>query len=437
VKSVTGKEIQYPWVVYSSLILFHLYTQSKEQNTYFASTKLLCGSFLDLSDSTWMHAVANADIIHCDNWNWWKGDLEKKNAILPHVKSFSSLQKSIDSNVAYLVKLLVKTDAYIIVYNKDHFQLGFECLHSFDVHANWNSVSSTSIHMLKSINHNILGCDSETLYNSIKSPDEISFAKKCLQQRGFYCGCGMPLIRLGRIAAKDNYTCMTCEVRRLFSVLCILCDRFLQKCICTLCCQVCMENNHDVMNMNDTCEIIRDIGSKRRADLVNLKLIVQNTLFETPIIVKSAGIDAHDLNCDQLNIHSLTLKAKSFPFICVDQARILSFLTLEELRALATERRSMNRLLETFEIALEGNPGKHSGVSRALFDSLDEMKSIAIELPDKRLQDFRAVRAFNLYCKMITLNKRHFLFTKHVIVILNLSYSLLDKIFHHQPNPFL
>ena len=155
-----------------------------------------------------------------------------------------------------------------------------------------------------------------------------------------------------------------------------------------------MENNHDVMNMNDTCEIIRDIGSKRRADLVNLKSIVQNSLFETPIIVKSAGNDAHYLNCDQLKIHSLTLKAQSFPFICVDQARILSFLTLEELRALATERRSMSRLLETSEIALEGNPGKHSGVSRALFDSLDEMKSIAIESPDKRLQDFRAVRAF-------------------------------------------
>jgi hypothetical protein len=67
--------------------------------------------------------------------------------------------------------------------------------------------------------------------------------------------------------------------------------------------------------------------------------------------------------------------AQVVPFIYADRARILSFLTLEELRALATERRSMNRLLETFEIALEGNPGKHSGVSRALFDSLDEIMS--------------------------------------------------------------
>lgn len=150
------------------------------------------------------------------------------------------------------------------------------------------------------------------------------------------------------------------------------------------------------MNMNDTYEIIRDIGSKRRAELTNLKFIVNKSLCETPIIFTSEGSHAvefcHHSSSNQLKNHCLTLKEKVFPFICVDQARILSFLTIEEVRALATERRSMNRLLETFEIALEGNPGKHEGVSRALFDSLDEMKSIAIEFPDKRLQEFRAVR---------------------------------------------
>jgi hypothetical protein len=220
VKSVIGKEIQYPWVVYSSLILFHMYTQSKNQNTHFASIKLLCGSFLDLVDTTWMNAIANADVIHCDNWNWWKGNLDKKDSIIPQVKGFSDLQKSIDINVAYLLKRLVKDDAHIIVYKIEHFQVGFECLHSFNVHANWNSVGSTSIHMLKSNNDNTLQCETVTTFNSSKSPDETFLAKTFLPQNGFYCDCGMPLIRMGVLAAKDTYVCTTCEVRRLFS--CVL-----------------------------------------------------------------------------------------------------------------------------------------------------------------------------------------------------------------------
>ena len=80
-----------------------------------------------------------------------------------------------------------------------------------------------------------------------------------------------------------------------------------------------------------------------------------------------------------------------FPFICTDQARILSFLILEEFRALATERRSISRVLESFEIAVEGFPGKIWGVSRALFHSLNDMKSLVVKSPDERLQEFRAV----------------------------------------------
>jgi hypothetical protein len=220
VKSVIGKEIQYPWVVYSSMILFHMYTQSKKKNTHFASIKLLCGSFLDLVDTTWMNAIANADLIHCDNWNWWKGNLDKKDSIIPQVKGFSILQKSIDINVAYLLKRLVKDDAHIIVYKIEHFQVGFECLHSFNVHANWNSVSNTSIHMLKSNNDNTLQCETVTKFNSSKSPDETFLAKTFLTQNGFCCDCGMPLIRMGVLAAKDTYVCTTCEVRRLFA--CVL-----------------------------------------------------------------------------------------------------------------------------------------------------------------------------------------------------------------------
>jgi hypothetical protein len=214
VKSVIGKEIQYPWVVYSSLILFHVWMQSNKQNTHLASIKLLCGSFLDLSDTTWMNAIANADVVHCDNWNWWKGNLNKKDSIIPQVKGFSTLRQSIDINVAYLLKRFVKDDAHIIVYKNEHFQLGFECLHSFNVQANWNSVTTTSIHMLKSNNHNTLKCDSVTQFESSKSPDEISLAKTFLQQKGFYCDCGMPLTRMGALAAKDNYVCTTCEVWR-------------------------------------------------------------------------------------------------------------------------------------------------------------------------------------------------------------------------------
>jgi hypothetical protein len=86
--------------------------------------------------------------------------------------------------------------------------------------------------------------------------------------------------------------------------------------------------------------------------------------------------------------------AQVVPFIYADRARILSFLTFEEFRALATERRSISRVLLSFEIAVEGMEGnldKNWGVSRALFHSLKEMESLALESSDQRLQIFRAV----------------------------------------------
>jgi len=48
-------------------------------------------------------------------------------------------------------------------------------------------------------------------------------------------------------------------------------------------------------------------------------------------------------------------------------------------------------VLESFEIALEGIKKKNWGVSRALFHSLKEMESLALESSDQRLQIFRAV----------------------------------------------
>ena len=83
--------------------------------------------------------------------------------------------------------------------------------------------------------------------------------------------------------------------------------------------------------------------------------------------------------------------AQVVPFIYADRARILSFLTFEEFRALATERRSISRVLLSFEIAVEGNLDKNWGISRALFYSLKEMESLALESTDQRLQIFRAV----------------------------------------------
>jgi hypothetical protein len=86
--------------------------------------------------------------------------------------------------------------------------------------------------------------------------------------------------------------------------------------------------------------------------------------------------------------------AQVVPFIYADRARILSFLTFEEFRALATERRSISRVLLSFEIAVEGNLDKNWGVSRALSHSLKEMESLALESSNQRLQIFRAVSVF-------------------------------------------
>ena len=96
--------------------------------------------------------------------------------------------------------------------------------------------------------------------------------------------------------------------------------------------------------------------------------------------------------------HDLTLNTQVVPFICEDQARILSFLMFEEFHAFATERRSMSRVLESFEIAVEGNTGKNWGVSRAMYHSLNEMESLALESSDQRLQLFRAVSALWSHC---------------------------------------
>jgi hypothetical protein len=161
-----------------------------------------------------------------------------------------------------------------------------------------------------------------------------------------------------------------------------------------MCRQACKENSHDIINMSDVCDRIQDIGYKRRAQLENLKLMVKKSTSETLGITEFEGSHAvriwHSYG-NQLKDCIFTLSAQVFPFICTDQERILSFLNLEEFKALATEHRSISRVLESFEIALEGFPGKNWGVSRALFDSFNDMKSLVVKSPDERLQEFRAV----------------------------------------------
>jgi len=60
----------------------------------------------------------------------------------------------------------------------------------------------------------------------------------------------------------------------------MLSNRLLQKCICTLCHQACKENSHNIITMSDVCDRIQDIGSKKRAQLQNLKSIVTKSTGE-------------------------------------------------------------------------------------------------------------------------------------------------------------
>jgi len=211
VKSITGKEIQYPWVAYSAMILCSVFLQSKTQNTHFSGIQLLLGSFLDLSDTTWMTAVACADIIHCDNWNWWKSNLPKKDAVIPQTKGNSSVRKSTDSNVAYLLRRIIKDDACLVVYNAGHFQIGFKLLRTFDASANWNTVTKTNINILQLDECSKLQLRSET--QALSNPSDATIiSKDALMRENFQCDCKMQLIYFGRIAARDTHICTSCQV---------------------------------------------------------------------------------------------------------------------------------------------------------------------------------------------------------------------------------
>lgn len=213
VQSIAGKEIQYPWVAYSAMILCSMFMQSKHQNTHFAGIQLLLGSFLNLCDTTWMTAVACADIIHCDNWNWWKSDLIKKDAIIPQKRGNSNARKSTDSNVAYLLRRIIKDCACIVVYNPVHFHIGFNFLRTFDACANWNTVTKTSINILQ-----LDKCYSSQLRSEMQVSGDHSEAQMVsadvLTREFFQCDCKMPLIFFGRIAARDTNICASCQVCR-------------------------------------------------------------------------------------------------------------------------------------------------------------------------------------------------------------------------------
>jgi hypothetical protein len=157
-----------------------------------------------------MTAVTCADIIHCDNWNWWKCSLPKINAIIPKQKGNSNERKSTDSNLAYLFKRIIKDNACIVVYNADNFQIGFKILRTFDACANWNTVTKTSI--------NILQLDEPQsrfeMQVSSNQSDTIMISKDVLTRYFFQCDCKMQLIYFGCIAARDTHICASCQVCR-------------------------------------------------------------------------------------------------------------------------------------------------------------------------------------------------------------------------------
>jgi hypothetical protein len=158
-----------------------------------------------------MTAVACADIIHCDNWNWWKSDLPKINAIIPQKKGNANVRQSTDGNVAYLLRRIIKDNACIVVYNAENFQIGFKLLRTFDVCANWNTVTKTSINILQ-----LDECySSQLLFEmqlSSNQSDSKMISKDTLTREFFQCDCKMQFIYFGRIAARDTRICASCQV---------------------------------------------------------------------------------------------------------------------------------------------------------------------------------------------------------------------------------
>jgi hypothetical protein len=268
VKSATGKEIQYPWVAYSALILCSMFMQSKSQNTHFAGTQLLFGSFLDICDTTWMTAVACADIIHCDNWNWWKSNLPKMKSVIPKNKGNSNERKSTDSNVAFLMRRIIKDNAFVVVYMVDHFQIGFKSLLTFNACANWNTVTETSINILQ-----LDGCYSSqsrfTMQVSSNQSDEMMISKDLLTRHFFQCDCKMQLIYFGRIAARDTHICASCQVLTFFLYTAITSTyiTILQKCMCNFCSEECHAHGHRTMTISDVINRIRELGWQKTSEI--------------------------------------------------------------------------------------------------------------------------------------------------------------------------
>jgi len=167
---------------------------------------------LDLCDTTWMTAVACADIIHCDNWNWWKSPILKINAVIPKNKENSNERKSTDSNVAFLLRRIIKENACIVVYIAEHFQIGFKILRTFDACANWNSVTKT-INILQ-----LDECYSSQLRFEMQvssdQSDTMMISRDALTREFFQCDCKIQFIYFGRIAARDTHICASCQVCR-------------------------------------------------------------------------------------------------------------------------------------------------------------------------------------------------------------------------------
>lgn len=161
VSAVTGKELQYPWVAYSALIMFSVHMQSRAQKTYLADIKLLCGTFLDLRDATWMQAIRKADLLHCDNWNWCKGQIALTDSVIPDLKhkGLGEVRRSLNANVAYILRNHAKSDAHFVVYRNEHFpDFSFDTLKKLDLMANWNSFGYTDVYILGARSPESAGC---------------------------------------------------------------------------------------------------------------------------------------------------------------------------------------------------------------------------------------------------------------------------------------
>lgn len=162
VSAVTGKELQYSWVAYSALIMFSVHMQSRAQKTYLADVKLLCGTFLDLQDATWMQAIREADLVHCDNWNWCKGQIALKESVIPGVpnkKGLGEVRRSLNANVACILRDHAKSDAHFVVYRNEHFpDFSFDTLKHLELQANWNTCGDTDVYILRARSHETARC---------------------------------------------------------------------------------------------------------------------------------------------------------------------------------------------------------------------------------------------------------------------------------------